>query len=232
MALPHQLEERRSLLLRVAALSAEPSLEQLLQAWQNSPPPKPKCTDVVTMLTRRFHAYEVPVNIFTTYEADEDVTAEDVWKLFFITNPKILTGLIDPQAFDQKTWPPTSEVHWPPFVDELPEIFGNTESGLQPVEDIGQALFNTLTSRGEALGVLLETRDGLVVDGFKVFGGTLLLSDVLLAHVGWQKYARSQTNPQGIAIGDISDEDFARYLRMAHAEGLLSPDTGYTRDSR
>jgi hypothetical protein len=177
------------------------------------------------MLARRFFAYEVPVDIFTDYESEDDVTAEDVWKLFFITDPEIITGLIDPEAFSQETWPPAGEVYWPPFVDELPEIFGNTEAGLRPVAEIGQTLFHVLANRGEALGILLETHDGLFVDGFKVFGGTQLLSDILLAHVGWDKHARSEENPEGVAVGDVADEDFARYLRMAHAEGLL-PVTG------
>lgn len=80
-----------------------------------------------------------------------------------------------------------------------------------------------------ALGVVLESRDRVLVDGFKVYGPSDELIDVLIGHIGLGKHRASENNPYGVAVGDITDEDFARYLRMAHVEGLLGVGAEGTR---
>ncbi|MFD5225410.1 hypothetical protein ACFWHT_07285 [Microbacterium sp. NPDC058342] len=175
------------------------------------------------MLERRFRAYEVPVDLVprSDYEMDDDVVEEDVWKLYVITDKAVLDGLISPDAFELDSWPPPPGSDETFSADDLPEVLGNLHGDLLPSQEVGFRLLTRLISLGAALGALLESRDGNVVDGFKVYGPSDKLTEVLIGHIGWEKYRRTESHPDGVAVGDIEDEDFARYLQMAYAEGKL-----------
>lgn len=205
-------------------LMTEPTIEQLRDAWRAAPPKPAHADALAELLRQRFRAYEVPLGLFpaSEYEMDDEVISEDLWKLFLITDVEVLSGLIAPQAIDRTDWPPPAEEGRPPALDpDWPEVFGNFQGELLPVQEVGYRLYAALSSRGLALAFALESRDGVTADGFKVFGGSIKLTDILIGHIGWDKYRRSAEDPYGVAIGDIDDEDFARYLRMAYAEGLL-----------
>lgn len=205
-------------------MTSSPSLEKLVEMWRAHPPGLPAADAIVNMLKRRFRAYEVPVSLtpHSDYEIDDDVAVDDVWKLFIITDPGALNKLISPAAFDRAEWPPPAGEGWPPSLDEdWPYAFGNFQGEILAVGEVGYRLFTLLVGKGMALGVVLESRDRVFVDGFKVYGPSDELIDVLIGHMGLGKHRASENNPYGVAVGDITDEDFARYLRMAHVEGLL-----------
>ena len=161
------------------------------------------------------------------YEIDNDVVARDVWKLFVITDPTAVNPLMTAEEWDREDWPPAPDDSWePPWYKEWPEILGNFRGELLAVEEVGYRLLTALIGRGLALGFVLESRDGVIVDGWKVYGPSFALSSILAGLISFEKYRATEDNPHGVAIGDIADEDFARYLRMAHAEGLLKLITG------
>lgn len=202
------------------------TLEQLVDAWRAHPPRPATADGLIDLLTQRFRAYEVPVALIprSDYEMDEDVVADDVWKLFLITDPGAVNALVSPAAFDREDWPPSAQEGWPPsLVEDWAEVFGSFRGAQLAVEEVGYRLFTSLVGKGMALGIALESRDGQIVDGFKIYGPSDLLADVLIAHIGWEKYRATEKNPYGVAVGDIDDGDFARYLRAAYAEGLLRP---------
>ncbi|MBF0816692.1 hypothetical protein E4U02_09725 [Microbacterium paludicola] len=210
-------------------MSGSPTLEQLVDAWRAHPPRPAAAEALVDLLKQRFRAYEVPATLIprSDYEMDDDVVADDVWKLFFITDPDTVNALVSPAAFDREKWPPPAEEGWPPsLVEDWAEVFGSARGEVLPVEEVGYRLFTSLVGKGMALGIALESRDGRIVDGFKVYGPSDLLADVLIGHISWEKYRATEENPYGVAVGDIADEDFVRYLRMAHVEGLLRPAAG------
>ncbi|MBO3663795.1 hypothetical protein [Microbacterium stercoris] len=212
-------------------MSDSPTLEQLVDAWRADPPRPAAADGLVDLLKQRFLAYEVPVSLIprSDYEMDDDVVEDDVWKLLLITDPATVTGLVSPAAFDREDWPPSAE-GWPPsLAEDWAEVFGNFRGELLAVEEVGYRLFTSLVGKGMALGIVLESRDGEIVDGFKIYGPSDLLADVLIGHIGWEKHRATEENPYGVAVGDIGDEDFARYLRMANAEGLLHAATGSAR---
>lgn len=205
-------------------MSDAAELQRLLFAWRAHPPRPATGSAIIDLLKRRFRAYEVPVSLLprSDYEIDEDVHVDDVWKLFFITDPARVSALVTPAAFDREDWPPSADEVWPASLDEdWPEIFGSFRNDLLAVEEVGYRLFTAMVGKGMALGGALESPDGAIVDGFKVYGPSDALTDVLIAHVGWEKYRATDVNPYGVVMGDPGDEDFARYLRVAHSEGLL-----------
>lgn len=212
-------------------MTSSPALERLVEMWRAHPPGLPAVDALVDMLERRFQAYEVPVALIplSDYEMDDDVAAADVCKVLIITDPGAVNELISPAAFDRTEWPPPAGDGWPPSLDEhWPEVFGNFQGNLLALGEVGYRLFTSLVGKGMALGIVLESRDGVLAEGFKVYGVSDELADVLIGHIGWEKRRVSENNPYGVAVGDVTDEDFARYLRMAHVEGLLGEGPGGT----
>ena len=207
-------------------MSASTTLEQLAEAWSAKPPAPAAAEAVGELPKQRFGAYEVPTTLIprSDYETDEDIVPGDLWKLFLITDPNTVKGLISPAAFDVGDSPlaPGENLRASSPMDWA-EIFGNFQGEILPVDEIGFRLFTALVGNGAALGVVLESRDSEIADGFKIYGPSDRLADILIGHIGWEKYRVSEKNPWGVAVGDIRDEDFARYLRAANAEGLLHP---------
>jgi hypothetical protein len=205
-------------------MTVTPTLEQLRDAWANRRPRPAGAEGLAELLRLRFRAYEIPLIIIpaSDYELDGDVNETDIWKLFTISEPSIVADLVDPAAFDRSEWPPSPSEGWPPPIEaEWPVILGNFDGVIDPAPEVGFNLLNVQHGRGERLSFVLESRDGVHADGFKVYGPTERLTDVLIAHIGWDKYRATDENPYGVVVGDVDDEDFARYLRAAYAEGLL-----------
>lgn len=195
-----------------------PDLARLRDAWLALPVKSPDAASLITLLSHRFHAYEISTSIHPPQDflMDDEVREEDVWRLFTVDDPAVLRAIIDEEEASMAALHVAD-----PMWENWRRILGNCEGEVESMPPVGFYLTTIQHSRGERVSVLLESADRQHIDGFKVYGLSHRLFAFMLAHVGWQKRAQHPSNPQGVRLGDLGDEDFRQYLVAAWEEGVL-----------
>lgn len=170
----------------------------LLERWRRASLHRYTCADVKRLLARRFNAYEIPLDAMSAedYANDEEVDEQRIATLLTITDPRVLDGLYgEAERAHKVTDPAEVDADWREALTD---------------EDLTYSLLLIQHAHGTRTSVVLE-RDGPHATGFKVYGTSFLLNDLLCALIG----------VRGMRPGDLSDPDFRFYLECLAAHGRI-----------
>ncbi len=172
----------------------------LKDRWERARPRTYTCAELERLLERRFGAYEIPLTIIPDedYANDDEVDERRVYKLMTITDPEVIAMLqTDEERAHLTTEPAEVDQDW---------------RGLLSWEttDLGYDLLNLQHGHGARISVVLEA-DGDHVSGWKVYGLSFAVQDLLAALVG----------VRDMRPGDTSDRGFQWHLECLDRLGML-----------
>jgi hypothetical protein len=178
----------------------DPDYEALKDRWERVRPRTYTCAEFERLLERRFGTYEIPLTTITDedYARDDEVDERRIYKLMTITDPEVIAMLqTDEERAHLTTAPAEVNQDWRGLLS-----WGTT--------DLGYDLLNIQHGHGTRISVVLEA-DGDHVSGFKVYGLSFALQDLLSALVG----------VRGMRPGDTSDRGFQWHLECLDRLGML-----------
>ena len=178
----------------------DPDYEALKDRWERARPRTYTCAELERLLERRFGAYEIPLTTITDedYARDDEVDERRIYKLMTITDPEVIAMLqTDEERAHLTTAPAEVNQDWRGLLS-----WGTTE--------LGYDLLNIQHGHGTRISVVLEA-DGDHVSGFKVYGLSFALQDLLSALVG----------VRDMRPGNTSDRGFQWHLKCLDRLGML-----------
>jgi len=190
-------------------------LTELVERWRLRPPPPATAARIESVLIRTYRAYEIPLSLIppSDFAGDDEVYEDEVFKLFTITDPEVLTRVYS--AEDRERQRGTLALDPEALEEEWRDAFTHPE-------DLALKVMWLQIRRGQRITILLEGSTSKITS-FKVYGSCQELVDVLAAHIGWER--ASMPHPQRpawdvVRVGDITDYSFARYLNTVERLNL------------
>ncbi len=158
--------------------------------------------EIEHIIENKFQAIEIQLYSIskTDYTNDEDVNEQEIYKLYTITDPKVLNELFN--KFEKTM-----------FNEDL-ESQNEDYISLQSIKDKEDYIYTKLIleqNYGKRLSIVLESNKKDHISNFKVYGCSNYLNKYLVALIGLKN----------MDIGNLNDRNFQFYLECLEENNFL-----------